>query len=155
MNTRFATVFAALCLTVMALASGRAAAQTKVTGGGTVDSPGVYFEFSVSARSDEGGIVQIEFSEQSKWQQVQYTVTRFTAGPDPEKPETVYVTAVVTRSTTSRFPVGQTADFGFLDAKYRSDTVYDGIAWSWTGDFLFRPLRRGNININFNPGRGR
>jgi hypothetical protein len=153
MNTRFATVFAALCLTVMALGSGRAAhADTLVTGGGTVDSPGIYFEFSVSARSDEGGIVQIEFSEQSKWQQVQYTVTRFTVPPSPGM---VYVTAVVTRSTTSRFPVGQTADFGFLDAKYRSDTVYDGIAWSWTGDFLFRPLRRGTININFNPGRGR
>jgi hypothetical protein len=55
MNTRWSIVLAALCLTLMALVSGRAAHAASVTGAGTVASD-LFGElwFSVHARSGAG-----------------------------------------------------------------------------------------------------
>jgi hypothetical protein len=141
MKTRWSTVLAALCLTLMALGSGRAAPSViSVTGAGTVASP-VFgtLHFSVEAQSDKGGHVSVSYG--SGLGLVHYAVRSVF----PLVFNQVLLSAVVTHSTDeSRFPVGRTDEFTFQDTRAR----IGGIAWSGLNDGgTLHPLTNGRIKV--------
>jgi hypothetical protein len=139
MNTRWSTVLAALCLTVMALASGRAAHADSVTGGGTVSTPAVDLSFSVSAESGKGGHVTVSYGTAH----LQYAVTQVI----PFFTGQIIVRAVVAHSTDpSRFPVNRPDEFTFQDGRFPRGG--DAFAWSGLGDGgTLHRLTSGNIRI--------
>jgi hypothetical protein len=138
MNTRWSTVLAALCLTVMTLASGRAAHADSVTGGGTVSTPAVDLSFSVSAESGKGGHVTVSYGTAH----LQYAVTQVI----PFFTGQIIVSAVVTHSTDpSRFPVNRPDEFKFQDGRFGGG---DAFAWSGLDDGgTLHRLTSGNIRI--------
>jgi hypothetical protein len=135
MNTRWSTLLAALCLTVMALGGGRAAHAASVTGAGivvTVD--GDVLRFNVSARSGRGGIVVVRFGGDEFVCAV--TGLGFNYGSSFANAS---VSAVVTDSTNPSFPVGAGVQFGFTDWFTGSDGFgLNGLGFDDFGDYITR-----------------
>jgi hypothetical protein len=142
MKTRWSTVLAALCLTLMALGSSRAAHAESVKGAGTVVSPvfGV-IRFSVSAANLEGGHISVSYDVDH----VHYDVT----GVRGILWGRIFVTGVVTHALNpNAFPVGRADTFLFQDGSYPETDGIDRFAWTGLDSVLtLRPLTTGQILI--------
>jgi hypothetical protein len=146
MKTRWSIVLAALCLTLMALGSGRAAPADSVFGHGTVSTPaGVDLAFNAGAFTGARGTLEGDVVVGDSHVHVLYDVrSLFLFGSFGN----ARVSGVVTHSQdNSRFPVGRTDTFVFHDGRFGG---VDAFAWSGFNDGLtFHPLRSGDIKIRF------
>src|SRR5262249_44240284 len=118
MNTRWSIVLAALCLTLMALGSSRAAHAESVRGGGTVSVGRDVVYFSVSAQRDRGGTSGTFRVRSGGFERVcAVKELQFTFDPGQGR---VTGFAVVTHSTDPR-SVGSTVGFFFMDNEATGD----------------------------------
>jgi hypothetical protein len=116
MKTRWSTVLAALCLTLMALGSGRAAHAASVEGAGTFVSTAYgVLHFNVHARSDAGGTVDgwVRVYSGRDYVFCDVKALSLTFGFDGSF-AAAEVTAVVRHSTLPGIPPNAVVGFAFL-----------------------------------------
>jgi hypothetical protein len=114
MMTRWFTLLAALCLTVMALGTGRAAHAASMAGHGLVGSSFGELVFVVNAQSkgrNQEGYIRVEF-DRGLQVHLKVKTAVFNIGPQSDS---ALLTAVVSISNDPRFPPGAVASFFFVD----------------------------------------